>query len=80
MQSGRAAFQALLAASMAPSRVAKIVFAAIRDEQFYILTHPEWLEMVRLRVDRLLALENPADPAPLAARLLRVSAPRGEAG
>lgn len=77
---GRAALEAILAASMPPNRVAEMVFAAIRNERFYILTHPEWLEVVRLRMERLLAQENPADPAPLIARLMNLPASGGDAG
>ncbi len=80
MQAGRAAVRAHLSASMAPSRVAEMVFAAIRNEQFYVLTHPEWMAVVRLRLDRLLAMENPADPAPLVARLLNAPARSGQDG
>ena len=72
MQAGRAAFRALLAAAMPPSRVADMVFEAIRQEQFYILTHPEWTELIRLRTDRLLAMENPEDPGPTLARILNL--------
>jgi NAD(P)-dependent dehydrogenase (short-subunit alcohol dehydrogenase family) len=70
MQAGRAAFEALIAASMPPSKVAEIVFDAIQKEQFYILTHPEWTELIRLRTSKLLAMENPENPAPLLAGIL----------
>jgi NAD(P)-dependent dehydrogenase (short-subunit alcohol dehydrogenase family) len=72
MQAGRAAFHALMAAAMPPSRVADMVFDAIRQEQFYILTHPDWTELIRLRTDRLLAMENPEDPGPTLARILNL--------
>jgi len=70
MEAGRAAFEALVAGSMSANRVAESVFDAIRKEQFYILSHPEWIEVVRLRTTKLLQLENPENPAPLAAKLL----------
>ena len=70
MQAGRAAIQAVLAGAMPPSQVAEIVFDAIGKEQFYILTHPEWTELIRLRTSKLLAMENPENPAPLLARIL----------
>ncbi|GHO50430.1 SDR family NAD(P)-dependent oxidoreductase [Ktedonospora formicarum] len=44
---------------MPPFHIADIVFKAIRDEKFYILTHPEWKESVRSRMDDLLQERNP---------------------
>ncbi len=70
MQAGRAALEALVASSMPPSQVAEIVFEAIRKEQFYILTHPDWTEVIRLRTSRLLAMENPENPAAEVMKLL----------
>jgi NAD(P)-dependent dehydrogenase (short-subunit alcohol dehydrogenase family) len=61
-QAGQAAFRAAMEASMAPAQVADIVFDAIEREQFYILTHPEWTEVIQLRTDRLLRMENPISP------------------
>lgn len=46
-------------AGMPPSQVADIVFNAIRDEKFYILTHPEWEKMVRTRMEDILQERNP---------------------
>ena len=51
MQAGLAAFKAAMEASMPPLQVADVVFDAIKKEQFYILTHPEWMEVIRLRTD-----------------------------
>lgn len=73
-QAGLAAFKAVLEASMPPGRVADVVFEAIQKEQFYILSHPEWLEVVQLRTDKLLRLENPQDPTPAVLNILK---PRG---
>jgi NAD(P)-dependent dehydrogenase (short-subunit alcohol dehydrogenase family) len=70
MQAGRAAFDALIAASTPPTEVADAVFEAIRKEQFYILTHPEWIEIVRLRTDKLLAMENPENASAMITRIL----------
>jgi len=50
---------------MPPDRVAEIVFDAIRKERFYIVTDPRWMEAVRLRTDKLMALENPVSAAPV---------------
>jgi hypothetical protein len=48
---------------MAPEEVANRVLAAIRDEQFYILTHDEYDGTIRARMEAILARRNPA-PAP----------------
>jgi short-subunit dehydrogenase len=44
---------------MPPQQVADIVFQAIRDERFYILTHPEWKEAIRVRMEDILQDRNP---------------------
>ena len=46
-------------AGMPPHQVADIVFQAIRDEKFYILTHPELKEAVRIRMEDILQERNP---------------------
>lgn len=46
-------------AGMPPPRVADIVFKAIRDETFYILTHPEGKEAIRTRMEDILQERNP---------------------
>jgi len=46
-------------AGMPPHQVADIVFQAIRDEKFYILTHPEWKEAIRVRMEDILHERNP---------------------
>ncbi len=71
MRAGREAFKAAMDASMPPVEVAAKVFDAIRKEQFYILTHPDWMEVVRMRTDDLLRLENPRDPTPVLVRILK---------
>jgi NAD(P)-dependent dehydrogenase (short-subunit alcohol dehydrogenase family) len=71
LQAGLAAFKAAIEAGMSPVQVADIVFDAIRDERFYILTHPDWMELVRMRTDKLLRLENPQDPGPVLMKLIK---------
>lgn len=44
---------------MSPDQVAAIVFEAIMHEQFYIFTHPETKEWVRIYVEHMLAEGNP---------------------
>ena len=55
---------------MPPHQVADVVFDAIKKEQFYILSHPEWMEAVELRTDKLLRMENPQNPAATIAKLV----------
>ncbi|HMD99866.1 MAG TPA: SDR family NAD(P)-dependent oxidoreductase [Terriglobia bacterium] len=73
MRAGLNAFKAAIDAAMPPLQVADIVFEAIKNEQFYILTHPEWMEVVRMRTDSLLRLENPQDPMPTVVKLINPS-------
>ena len=70
MQAGLAAFRALMEAAMPPLQVADAVFDAIREEQFYVLPHPEWTEVILLRTDELLRMENPQNPAATVAKLM----------
>ena len=46
-------------AGMSPEQVADIAFQAIRDETFYILTHPETKEAIRVRMEDILQEHNP---------------------
>jgi NAD(P)-dependent dehydrogenase (short-subunit alcohol dehydrogenase family) len=71
MRTGLDAFKAAIAASMSPAKVADKVFDAIRNEQFYILTHPDWMELIQMRTDSLLRLENPQDPGPVLMKLIQ---------
>jgi len=71
MQAGQAAIKAVLEAGMPPLRVAEVVFDAIRKEQFYVFSHPDWIEAMQMRTDKLLRMENPEDPTPIVMRLIR---------
>jgi NAD(P)-dependent dehydrogenase (short-subunit alcohol dehydrogenase family) len=44
---------------MPPQQVADIVFNAIRTEQFYILTHPEFAPVVQERMENIIQQRNP---------------------
>ena len=70
MQAGLAAFKATMETSMPPLQVADVVFGAIKKEQFYILTHPEWTEVIQLRTDKLLRMENPQSPVATIVKLI----------
>ena len=51
---------------MPPNEVAEIVLEAIKEERFYILTHPGVLDGVRLRMEDILEQRNPSpQDAPL---------------
>ena len=47
--------QDLLAKGKSPEEVADIVFASIEQNRFYILPHPAWDDLVRNRVEQVLA-------------------------
>ena len=41
--------------------VAELTFQGIRDNQFYILTHPRFMPLVKARLDDIAAMRNPGD-------------------
>ena len=47
--------RALVAQGMKPDDVSDVVFDAIESDDFYILPHTAWDDMVRERFDRVLA-------------------------
>jgi len=59
----RDAAKASLAAGMAPDRVAACVVDAIRANRFWVLSHPEWKEYVRIRLEDVLHDRNPSPEA-----------------
>ena len=73
MQAGLSAFRAAIQAGMPPIKVADFVFDAIKKEQFYILTESEWMEVIRLRTDNLLRMENPRSPMEAVMAIIRHS-------
>lgn len=54
-----AALDKLIAEGLEPSDVAQLVFDAVRDNKFYVLTHPEWSPMVQRNTETMLAGNNP---------------------
>jgi NAD(P)-dependent dehydrogenase (short-subunit alcohol dehydrogenase family) len=50
--------------AMPPEQVADAVFQAIREERFYILTHPEGKDWIRTRMEDILQERNPTPLAP----------------
>jgi NAD(P)-dependent dehydrogenase (short-subunit alcohol dehydrogenase family) len=73
IQAYLAFMNAAVEAGMSPVQVADQVFEAVKEERFYILTHPEWLPVVQLRVDKLLRAENPQSPMELFMKILQPS-------
>ena len=70
MQAGRATFQKLVETSMPPEHVAERVFEAIRERAILYSTHPEWSELIQMRMESLRKMENPQDPSATIAKLL----------
>jgi NAD(P)-dependent dehydrogenase (short-subunit alcohol dehydrogenase family) len=61
------AAQQMVAKAVAHGRVsaadvAQMTFAAIAEDRFYIVSHPQALESVRLRAEDIVSLRNPTDP------------------
>lgn len=54
------AVRQLVATGTDPAGIADRVLQAIKDEQLYILPHPEWKDRVRERADDIIAERNPA--------------------
>jgi NAD(P)-dependent dehydrogenase (short-subunit alcohol dehydrogenase family) len=49
----------MAAVAMAPAEVARQAFAAIRDEQFYVLTHSIFDSWIRVRMENIIGRRNP---------------------
>lgn len=56
------AFRRMIEEGMSPAKVAQITFEAIKKEQFYIFTHPEMLNLARLRMKNIMQMSNPEIP------------------
>ena len=54
----------LVQTGMPPGQVADAVFAALRDDRFYILTHPEGKEVIRTRMEDIPRERNPTPLGP----------------
>jgi NAD(P)-dependent dehydrogenase (short-subunit alcohol dehydrogenase family) len=57
---GRQILGNLIASGIQPSEVASRVLDAVREERFYILTHPEMTAMVQHRMEDIVEGRNPA--------------------
>ncbi len=54
--------QTSIASGMPPPELAGKVFAAINEQRFYILTHPEMKPIIRARMENILEERNPGSP------------------
>jgi NAD(P)-dependent dehydrogenase (short-subunit alcohol dehydrogenase family) len=54
-----------IAAGIKPAEVAEMVLEAIRDDRFYIVTHPRFGKLIRLRMENILEGKTPRfEPPP----------------
>ena len=60
--------ESMLASGLDPRRVGDLVLDAIREERFWILTHPQWKSMIRHRMDNVLEERDPTPAAPPTSR------------
>ncbi|MEZ5237636.1 MAG: hypothetical protein R2716_01295 [Microthrixaceae bacterium] len=60
LQGMRDMVEALIEGGLAPEDVAQQVLGAVRERRPWVLTHPEWMEMVRNRTERIIAEEPPS--------------------
>jgi hypothetical protein len=61
--------------AMPPAQVADAVFQAIREERFYILTHPEGKNWIRTRMEDIFEERNPTPPGTALNQRLRQTVP-----
>jgi NAD(P)-dependent dehydrogenase (short-subunit alcohol dehydrogenase family) len=54
--------KAVSSGRISASDVAKMTFEAIRENRFYVITHPKILASVELRLQDIVAQRNPSDP------------------
>ncbi len=54
--------KAVSSGKLSAADVARITFEAVRDDRFYILTHPKIMATVNMRLEDIAKLQNPRDP------------------
>jgi NAD(P)-dependent dehydrogenase (short-subunit alcohol dehydrogenase family) len=54
--------KAVTSGKVTAAEVAQKVFDAIRDDRFYVFSHPKALGNVKSRMEAIVAIENPPDP------------------
>jgi NAD(P)-dependent dehydrogenase (short-subunit alcohol dehydrogenase family) len=56
---GASPLKGVLEAGLAPADVAAEVLDAVKGSRFYVLTHPDWKDMIRARMDDILEERTP---------------------
>ncbi len=56
--------ESLLASGLEPRKVGDLVLDAIREERFWVLTHPHWKSMIRHRMENVLEERDPTPAGP----------------
>jgi short-subunit dehydrogenase len=54
--------KAITSGRLSAAEVARMTFEAVREDRFYVITHPRMLASVELRLRDLLERRNPTDP------------------
>ena len=54
--------KAVVSGRLSAAEVARMTFEAVRENRFYVITHPKMLASVELRMQDVLAGRNPSDP------------------
>jgi NAD(P)-dependent dehydrogenase (short-subunit alcohol dehydrogenase family) len=62
---GRQLTKAVQGGRLSAREVAALTFDAIRERRFYVITHPNIMASVQLRLDDIAQLRNPTDPLSL---------------
>lgn len=62
-QAGRQWVRSQVENGLPPSHVAAMVFEAVREDRFYIVTHPDMRPLIRQRAEDVIAERNPQMPA-----------------
>jgi hypothetical protein len=57
-----ASTKAVTSGKLTARQVAEMTFDAIRENRFYLITHPKILKSVELRMQDVLSQRNPSDP------------------
>jgi NAD(P)-dependent dehydrogenase (short-subunit alcohol dehydrogenase family) len=57
-------FEGQLKHGLSPRAAGDQVLAAIRDQRFYVLTHPDWNPLITKRTERIVSGENPGQSIP----------------
>ncbi len=56
--------QGLVQDGLDPLDVGRLVVESVKENRFYILTHPEWNDMIRARMENILEGRNPTAMTP----------------